>query len=275
MTDSLATWLYAVTAAPEGGTPPQGLTGVADEPVRLVEKAGLAAVVGSVPLEEFDEDALRGHLEDLEWLERTARAHHRVINGVARQGQVIPLRFATLYHDDDRVRAMLQERREDFAATLRRVAGRTEWGVKAYVDPRSFLPDPDEPAGGEDSPGTAYLLRRRAQRQDQETAHLRATERAEEIHASLAALAVATAAHPPQDTALAAYEGWMVLNNSYLVPDGLTEEFTALVTALGERCLAFTLEVSGPWPPYSFTAPPKREGQEGQEGEARPKEAPS
>lgn len=258
MNGSLATWLYAVTAAPEDGTLPRGLTGVADEPVRLVESAGLAAVVGSVPLEDFGEDALRDHLEDLEWLERTARAHHRVINGAAGHGQVIPLRFATLYHDDDRVRAMLRERRDDFTATLRRVAGRTEWGVKAYVDPRSFLPDPEEPTGAEESPGTAYLLRRRAQRQDQETAHLRATERAEEIHASLAALAVATAAHPPQDSALAAYEGWMVLNNSYLVPDALGEEFTALVTDLGKRYPAITLEVSGPWPPYSFTAPPKR-----------------
>ncbi|MFD8277873.1 GvpL/GvpF family gas vesicle protein [Streptomyces solisilvae] len=268
MTDTLATWLYAVTAAPEDGTPPQGLTGVADEPVRLVEGAGLAAVVGSVPLADFDEDALRGHLEDLEWLERTARAHHRVINGAARHGQVIPLRFATLYHDDDRVRAMLRERREDFMDTLRRVAGRTEWGVKAYVDPRSFLPDPDE-SEDEGSPGTAYLMRRRAQRQDQETAHLRATERAEEIHSSLAALAVATAAHPPQDSALAAYEGWMVLNNSYLVPDDLTEDFTALVSALGERYPAVTLEVSGPWPPYSFTAPPKPTG------DAQPEEKPS
>ncbi|MEU4893893.1 GvpL/GvpF family gas vesicle protein [Streptomyces sp. NPDC044780] len=261
MTEPLATWLYAVTAAPVGGAPPHGLTGVADEPVRLVERAGLAAVVGSVPLADFDEDALRDHLEDLEWLERTARAHHRVINGAARLGQVIPLRFATLYHDDDRVRAMLQERREDFTATLRRVTGRTEWGVKAYVDPASFLPDPDEDESGGDSPGTAYLMRRRAQRQDQETAHLRATERAEEIHASLAALAVATAAHPPQDAALAAYEGWMVLNNSYLVPDDRTEEFTDAVTALKERHPTVTLELSGPWPPYSFTAPPQPAGE--------------
>ncbi|GAA3355391.1 hypothetical protein GCM10017744_017750 [Streptomyces antimycoticus] len=75
-----------------------------------------------------------------------------MINGAARQGQVIPLRFATLYHDDDRVRAMLQERREDFTATLRRVAGRTEWGVKAYVDPRSFLPDPGEPPAARTAP---------------------------------------------------------------------------------------------------------------------------
>ncbi|MFI0776599.1 GvpL/GvpF family gas vesicle protein [Streptomyces sp. NPDC021212] len=258
--EALATWLYAVTAAREESAAPAGLTGVADEPVRLVGNAGLAAVVGSVPLDDFGEEPLRAHLEDLPWLERAARAHHRVIGRAAGYGQVIPLRFATIYHDDGRVRTMLQERRDDFTATLARVAGRTEWGVKAYVDPRAFLPDPgDEVASGGDSPGTDYLLRRRAQRDDKETAHLRATERAEEIHTALAALAAATATHPPQDARLAAYEGWMVLNNSYLVPDDRTEEFTAAVTGLGERYPDVDLELSGPWPPYSFTAPPERE----------------
>lgn len=258
--EALATWLYAVTAAHGESSAPPGLTGVADEPVRLVENAGLAAVVGSVPLADFGEEPLRAHLEDLPWLERAARAHHRVIGRAAGYGQVIPLRFATIYHDDDRVAAMLQERREDLTATLARVAGRTEWGVKAYVDPRAFLPDPaDEGSSGGDSPGTAYLLRRRARRDDEETAHLRATERAEEVHTTLAALAAASAAHPPQDTRLAAYEGWMVLNNSYLVPDDRTEEFTAAVTGLGERYPGVDLELSGPWPPYSFTAPPEPE----------------
>lgn len=258
--DARVTWLYAVTAGrDERGAPPD-LTGVSDEPVRLVENAGLAAVVGSVPLADFGEEPLRAHLEDLPWLERAARAHHRVIGRAAGYGQVIPLRFATIYHDDDRVRTMLRERRDDLTATLARVAGRTEWGVKAYVDPRAFLPDPaDDEASGDDSPGTAYLLRRRAQRDDKETAHLRATERAEEVHTALTALAAASAAHPPQDARLAAYEGWMVLNNSYLVPDDRTEEFTAAVTGLGERYPDFDLEVSGPWPPYSFTAPPEAE----------------
>ncbi|MFD7502181.1 GvpL/GvpF family gas vesicle protein [Streptomyces sp. NPDC059850] len=260
--EARATWLYAVTTATRdagGGTPP-GLTGVAGEPVRLVENAGLAAVVGSVPLADFGEEPLRAHLEDLPWLERAARAHHRVIGRAAGYGQVIPLRFATIYHDDGRVRTMLRERRDDLTDTLARVAGRTEWGVKAYVDPRAFLPDPgDEEGSGGDTPGTAYLLRRRAQRDDKETAHLRATERAEEIHTALTALAAASAAHPPQDARLAAYEGWMVLNNSYLVPDDRTEQFTAAVTELGERYPDVDLELSGPWPPYSFTAPPERE----------------
>ncbi|MES4908768.1 MULTISPECIES: GvpL/GvpF family gas vesicle protein [unclassified Streptomyces] len=264
MTGTEATWLYAVTSADlaDAGVP-AGLTGVAGEPVRLVVGGGLAAVVGSVPLSDFDERALREHLEDLRWLERAARAHHQVIDTAAGRRHVVPLRFATLYHDDDRVRAMLEERREDFATALRRVAGRTEWGVKAYVDPRAFLPDPAEDAAdGGHRPGAAYLARRRTQRQEQETAHLRATERAEEVHATLAGLAVATAEHPPQDAALAAYEGWMVLNNSYLVPDDRTDEFTAAVTALGKRFPEVGLELSGPWPPYSFTALPRAEAEE-------------
>lgn len=268
MTGPEATWLYAVTS-PEavGGGVPADVTGVAGEPVRVVEGAGLAAVVGSVPLADFDERALRAHLEDLRWLERTARAHHRVIDAAADRGHVVPLRFATLYHDDHRVRAMLEARRADFASALRRVAGRTEWGVKAYIDPRAFLPDPAEgavggAAGGGQRPGAAYLARRRAERQDQDTAHLRATERAEEIHATLTRLSAATAEHPPQDAALAAYEGWMVLNNSYLVPDDRTDEFTAEVTALGERYPEIDLEVSGPWPPYSFTALPRPDVEE-------------
>ncbi|MEU8824953.1 GvpL/GvpF family gas vesicle protein [Streptomyces sp. NPDC048636] len=255
-----STWLYAVMTAPsEGGAPAAltGVTGVAGEPVRLVVGSGLAAVVGSVPRGDFDEDALRDHLEDLRWLERAARAHHRVINESARHGQVVPLRFATLYHDDERVRAMLEERRDDLADTLARVTGRTEWGVKAYVDPRAFVPAAAEDTDGGDRPGTAYLMRRRAQRQERESAQDRAAARAGEIHTALAGRAVATAAHPPQDTALAAYEGWMVLNHSYLVPDTATDGFTATVDALRERYPDITLELSGPWPPYSFTAPPE------------------
>jgi hypothetical protein len=254
VTEPSATWLYAVASAADQDAL-SGVTGLAGEPVRVVEAAGLAAVVGTVPLGDFGEEPLRAHLDDLHWLEEAVRAHHRVIGAAARAGGVLPLRFATLYTDDDRVRALLTDRRAAFNEALERVAGRTEWGVKAYVDPRAFLPDPEDDAtgGADDRPGTAYLLRRRSQRTGQETAHLRATERAEEIHATLTRLAAGTAEHPPQDTRLAEYEGWMVLNNSYLVPDLNTEEFAAAVTTLGERFPEVRLELSGPWPPYSFS----------------------
>ncbi|TLS44537.1 GvpL/GvpF family gas vesicle protein [Streptomyces montanus] len=277
MTEQLVTWLYAVaSAATAGGTGPlKGRTGVAGEPVRVIEGTGgtgevegLAAVVGSVPLKDFDDDAMHEHLQDLRWLERSARSHHQVIGEASRHGPVIPLRFGTLFHDDDGVRDMLADRETDLAAALERVAGRTEWGVKAFADPKAFLPDPsEEPAeGGGDKPGTAYLLRRRAQRKEKETAHLRVTRQAEEIHAALSEVAVESAEHPPQDAGLAAYEGWMILNNSYLVADEHTADFLARVSDLKRRLTGTSLELSGPWPPYSFTALPESEHEPGSPG---------
>jgi hypothetical protein len=253
MNGALATWLYAVASGTGTGVP-SGLTGVAGEPVRMVEGAGLSAVVGSVPLSEFGEEELRAHLDDLGWLEAAVRAHHRVIDTAARGGCVVPLRFATVYHDDARIRSLLEERRDDFDSALDLLAGRTEWGVKAYADPQAFVADsPDDRTSDQDSPGTSYLLRRREQQRGRETAHLRATECAEAIHTALAELAARTAEHPPQDTRLAEYEGWMLLNNSYLVPDSRAQEFAAAVASLEQRFPQIRLELSGPWPAYSFT----------------------
>src|SRR5689334_11024045 len=96
-------WLYAVAPAAE---PPDttGMSGVAGEPVRRVTDGALTAVVGSVPTADFAEEPLKDHLEDLRWLEEAARAHHQVIDTVFRGGDVVPLQFATVYHDDEAVR---------------------------------------------------------------------------------------------------------------------------------------------------------------------------
>ena len=258
MSGPSATWLYALVPATGTGVPAD-LRGVAGESVRAVEETGLRAVVGTVPLGDFGEEELHTHLEDLAWLETAVRAHHTVIETLARGGPVVPLRFATMYHDDTRVASLLAERRADFEATLERVAGRTEWGIKAYADAHALAHggtgDPANDAGGRGRPGTAYLLQRREQRRAQETAHLRASEQAAAIDAVLAGLADSTAEHPPQDAQLAEYEGWMVLNNSYLVPESRTAEFAAAVASLDDRFPDIRLEFNGPWPPYSFTAP--------------------
>ncbi|MGA5701470.1 GvpL/GvpF family gas vesicle protein [Peterkaempfera bronchialis] len=257
MTEATATWLYAVAR----GLPTSALddvTGVAAEPVRLLSGHGLQAVVGSVPLRDFAEDALHDHLEDLNWLETAVRAHHRVIDAAAGATRVLPLRFATLYRDDQRVHALLDQQQDAFGSALDRVAGHTEWGVKVYADPRAFAPEAPEPAGAA-NPGTAYLLRRRAQRDERQSALLRAQRCAEEIAGELGPLAAETASHPPQDPRLAEYQGWMLLNDSYLVPDARAREFAARVHALQQRFEGVRLQLSGPWPAYSFTAVPATE----------------
>jgi hypothetical protein len=221
--------------------------------LRSVEGSGLAAVVGSVDLEEFGEEPLRRNLERIEWLEACARAHHRVLEAVSRFGPVVPMRLAVLFHEDSGVRTMLDTRQESLQSALERVDGRFEWGVKAYADspPQERAPDlPPSPPGL--GAGTAYLVRRRAQLSERERAGADVARAAESIHTTLAEVAVASARHRPQDRRLSGQASTMVLNGAYLLDEDRSQEFVAAVAGLGERHRGVRLELTGPWPPYSF-----------------------
>jgi hypothetical protein len=250
-------WLYAVTGELEPARV-SGLRGVADAAVGTVEAGGLTAVFSPVSLEEFGADALARNLEDLDWLVATARAHDAVIGAVARAATAIPLRLASIYHDEDGVRALLAGRAGRFRELLDQLGGRTEWGVKAYADPPTErgAPAARSPArrdGGSVS-GTAYLLRRKEQVSERERIRQRVSARTERLHAELAGLAVAACRHRPQDKKLSGNPGWMVLNGAYLVDDARSAEFVAAVDTVRANTPEFRLELTGPWPPYSFAS---------------------
>lgn len=254
MTESDGVWLYGITSASVGDAQLSGVTGVAGEPVRVVASAGLAAVVGSVSLSDYGEGPLQRNLEDLDWLAATARAHDAVVAAVLRCGPTIPLRLATLYLDDDRVRRLLDERHEEFDAALRQVTGRTEWGVKAYGDPKILAQPPAEEPGakGGAGKGTAYLLRRRAELTAQQDVERKAADHARKIHSALLSHAVDGRRQQVTDPAITGRRAWMIFNGTYLVADELVDEFASAVTALDAEHDGVTLELTGPWPPYSF-----------------------
>jgi hypothetical protein len=141
VTDSsdTAVYLYGVTRGLDpavlGDSP-----GVAGAPVRGVATGDLTALVSTVRLDEYGEEALRANLEDLAWIEATARAHHAVVDRAARVAPTAPVRIATVYHDDERVSQVLREGRERFGTALDRITGRSEWGVKAYAYPEDDRP---------------------------------------------------------------------------------------------------------------------------------------
>jgi hypothetical protein len=250
--ESRCVWLYAVTdnaAAPSAGE----LTGVGGDPARPLRAAGLAAIVGDVERREFGEAALRRNLEDLGWLEQTARAHHAVIEAVGARGPVVPMRLATVYTSDANVLAMLRARTADFRDALSRLAACREWGVKAYVaasvDPR---PQERELVAEPTGPGAAYLRRRRAQLTSRTDARQEAFAGAQAVHDELSRLSASARLYPPQAPDLAGQGAPMVLNAAYLVADEQSDEFAAAVHDLTSRHRSVWLGLTGPWPAYSF-----------------------
>jgi hypothetical protein len=248
-------WLYAIAERVDV-TPLAKVRGVGGNQVRAIAAAGLTAVAEDVPLAEFGPEALRRNLEDLDWLEAAARAHHTVIDAVAGQGPLVPMRLATVYSSDAHIAAMLDDRGADFRSVLGRISGRTEWGVKAYSgrppepeDQPAATTVPSRPGGGA---GAAYLRRRRDQLAAQKDARRETLASAEMIHAALSAYAAETRLHPPQAPQLTGSKAPMLLNAAYLLDSTRQDEFAAAVAALAGQHPGLRLELTGPWPPYSF-----------------------
>ena len=250
MTEQNAIWGYAVAAqiSPDRLA---GLTGVAGQPVRTVAGAGLTAAVSTVSLAEFGEQPLRQRLEDLAWLEATARAHHQVIEALP--APVIPLRLATIYRDDGKVTGLLADQQAEFTAALDQLTARAEWGVKLFAAEPAADPAPaDQPGTG---PGASYLRRRRHQLSARDQARQADAAMARELHAALRGMAAAAQLRPAQAAELTGEDSdTMLLNATYLVDDAAAARFAAAVRELGQRHGART-ELTGPWPPYSFARP--------------------
>jgi hypothetical protein len=204
-----------------------------DGTVATVE-GDLAAIVREVPLSEYGEAALRRNLEDIAWLEDAARQHETVLDTLLAATTVIPLRLCTIYRSEEAVREMLAAEHDAFGEALERLAGRTEWGVKAF----RTAGDSDR---GDDGSGGAYMERRRREAE----ARRRADADVEAAFQRLAALADEALANPLQRRELTGRDEEMILNGVFLVEDAAEPAFRATVDELG-------YELTGPWPPYNF-----------------------
>ncbi|WP_406379146.1 GvpL/GvpF family gas vesicle protein [Streptomyces sp. NBC_01618] len=259
------TYAYAVARDADGVLEEElsGLPGVADAPVRLVHTGhcgDVVVAVSPVPAQDFQEAALRAHLEDLDWLESVARAHHRVIEALAARTTVLPLRLATVYLDDERVGQMLDARREAFAERLSDLAAQVEWGVKIYVEAPAATESPAEPSADPAlSPGRAYLSHRRAQRHARDDAYRDAEQAARRVEDAARDVAVDRVQHRTQQGELARGPGENVVNDAYLVPLAHSEQFRADVMQAAEGLPGVRIEVTGPWAPYSFATPAEAE----------------
>ncbi|MGW8554726.1 GvpL/GvpF family gas vesicle protein [Streptomyces tubercidicus] len=260
---SWSSYVYAIGRAGRGldAMAPR-LTGLRDGHVRTVAAGGLAALVSSVPAGAFSAEGMKAQLENLTELEEIARTHHTVVEAAHAGATVLPMRLATVYLDDARVRAMLRERGAEFDALLSRLEGHAELGVKVYADPRAAAADPRPAAEGPDraappvSPGRAYLQQRRARRQIQRDAYRAAGALADEVRGRATGLARDRVTHCPQQGELASGAGENIANEAYLVPVDRLREFHRALAGLADGVPGVRIEVTGPWAPYSFATPP-------------------
>lgn len=256
-----AWWAYGIVAAGEADDAAAGLMGV--EPgaaVEAVAEGDLAMLVSRVPLAEYGDAALREHLEDIAWLERTARAHEAVQQAVLDRQTLVPLRLCTIYRDLDRIHHALKENGQVFSRNLAALAGAKEWGVKVFLDPRSMTaegaPEDAGSAGDSGDSGVAYLANRQRERDRADQADELCRTCVEDVQRAVVAVSIGERINPVQRPEAHGRDAEMILNGAYLVEDELAGELGATISRLQEHWTqqGLLVELTGPWPPYNFVS---------------------
>jgi hypothetical protein len=240
-----------------------GVAGVGDAQVSFLDSDGLAAVVADVARRDFI--PLDPEHEDTGWLERAVRAHESVLERCLEPGPVLPMRFATTVRDDADVRALLREREAEFTASLGRLLGHREWGVKALLsDPEALEQHVLEVRGdlaarerelADRSPGAAYLARKRLDHEIALVVDELSAELVHRAHQRLADSAVdaclLSGSQPRAER--------VQLNAAYLVAEAGEAAFEGVVAGLDRAHaeLGFRYELTGPWPAYNFVDQPE------------------
>ncbi|WP_199546163.1 GvpL/GvpF family gas vesicle protein [Streptomyces sp. N35] len=231
------------------------LVGVGGAPLKQLAHGDLVAVLSRVPEADFGYEPLRAHLEDLDWLSGTARAHQAVIAALATVTCPLPLRLGTVFRDDSGVRTMLEDEGDQLRELLARIDGCVEWGVKVYAEPQAERTPSEPAAAGQAASGRDYLRMRRSRQQGADRLWERAESFAQELHSDLAARAAATRLHRPQNPELSRASGRNILNGAYLVGRSQSEEFVECVEGTKDQEAGLRVELTGPWAAYSFSNP--------------------
>ena len=190
-------------------------------PLSAVASHGLAAVYAPA------DEELRVSPEAL-W------EHERVVEALMEDRDLLPVRFGTRLEDETAAARSLEERHQEFAGALARVRGAVEVSVRVLGEtPR---PQPSDSLSG------AEYLRARAR------SAAAADEVSAAIHDPLSSRARASAKLPAPDPG-------ELLRAAYLVDRDELSAFVQFVEELDAANPGLSVLCTGPWPPYSFSAP--------------------
>ena len=232
-----------------------GMTVIPDDPFVVTSEAvdGLGIVepfpcddwicwVSRVNRTEFAE-RLQANMENLDWLAACSIRHQKVLAEIAQHVDVLPARFGTVFLTEESLAEDVRGREASIAATLEKIAGADEWGVKIFADARGRK----QAAAAAPSSGADYLKQKAAamhragvSKQDPEI---------DELASELERVSVTTA---PGGKASSGQTN-LVWSGSFLVRRSKRQHFEELLRRYARLWGDVRrIEVTGPWPPYSF-----------------------
>jgi hypothetical protein len=254
---STATYLYCLVQSPRQPSlraAPTGLPG-AGKPRAIDAGQGLWLVASDAPLDRYGEKPIERGLQDLAWVSSVAVPHEALVEHLAKNGTVVPMKLFTLFRSDERALEHVAKERKRIDRLVERIEGREEWGLRVLLDEVAALRRARDEAGAisAGAPGAAFLLRKKKEHEAAREVIDRARDRADALFDLLAARTDDARRRPPPPGEVGKR---VLLDAAFLLPRKKSKAFQALVRGEAKKLTGrdYQLTLTGPWPAYTFVS---------------------
>jgi hypothetical protein len=240
--------------------PDSGITGLdGRQPVTQWAFKDIVAVLGMSSIEEFCGPKAENRMKDLAWIGPLACRHEEVVEEIMRRSPVFPARFGTIFSSFDALEKLLDVHYDKISRFLDKAAGKEEWAVKGLLNRvrarKSFstlMLSEEEGRLFSLSPGKRYLSEQRIRSSADKELNSWLQEVIKGIGDDLCRHSSEFCERKVLSLDNEAMD--MVLNWAFWIAREDADDFRARIDRANEQKdrQGLLLQLSGPWPPYSF-----------------------
>jgi hypothetical protein len=222
----------------------------------------VTAVISEVSLEEFCGEIAEARLQDLSWVAPRARRHEEIIEKIMRHAPVLPVRLGTIFSSVHSLTSRMQRHHDAVARFLEEVTDRDEWVIKGIINMEKARDAAVAAAIAKKteqlqalSPGLRYLEEQRIRKTAEKEFHLWLGAILNSMNKELKSYAADLCERRLQTREVTGSDHEMVANWAFLVPRENVRDLTARISTINSayESEGLSLELSGPWPPFSFS----------------------
>ena len=256
MTDLI--YVYCISEAPPKIVPQLESSGL-----ECLTIGGFFINIKNVSESNFSEANLKKNLSDIQWLEIQVRDHISVINSIMEYSAVIPFKFGTIYNTKASLEKFIADYSDSLIENFQQISGMEEWAVKIYCDRKLLSKKIDELSVeaaslqkqiSESSPGKAFLLNKKKIDLIENEMDRLCNQFGQEYYEEIKKLSESNSLNNLLPKEFTGREDSMIINASFLVKASNVIDFKNHINSMSDRVgeSGFFIEVSGPWPPFSF-----------------------
>jgi hypothetical protein len=219
----------------------------------------IVAVLGMSSIEEFCGPEAEDRMKDLAWIGPRACRHEAVLEKVMRHSPVFPARFGTIFSSFDALKELLDIHYDEISGFLDKAAGKEEWAVKGLLNRaqarKDFLDLMFSSKEGELaalSPGKRYL----AEKQIRGRADSELNNWLKGVIKGIGNKLCRHSVEFCERKVLSSDSKDMdsILNWAFWVTRENEDDFQDMINKVNgdNEHQGLLLQLSGPWPPYSF-----------------------